>query len=100
MSKVIIKRKYTNGRDRTLYLILYEDEFINIESFRIEDGFTATFYDIELYHRRSISRWMNFDNPSPKKIINKAIKEIKKLIKIDSIYIPTIMRLTALKEDL
>lgn len=94
MSEVIIKLKFSNPINGIIYDILYKDYFIAIEGFCSNDNrsyyFVAGNLSLSL-HKTNIK--------TANKAIKKAIKELKKIKPIDQ-YIPTIMRLTALKETL
>lgn len=100
MSEVIIKQKRhnnSNGKwNNKFYDILYKDDFIDIE------GFAFMNCKKENHHYFAEVGWeiLTGSFKTAEEAINKAIEKLKKLVKDSPEYIPTLMRLTALKETL
>lgn len=80
-------------KDKSFY---YNDKLVMIEQYSASN----LDYDIFFYrNKRESGYWLWVKYKFPKAVINRTIKEIKKFKDFNK-FIPTIMRLTALKETL
>lgn len=93
MSEVIIKHRWLKEhriRRHNKFDILYRDSFISIEG-----DYDGSYFTADLTNNNHPN--LIVDGEEAKQIITETIKMLKDL---DSKYIPTLMRLTALKETL